>query len=218
MYVPKQFREDRLEVLIEALRSIQLAALTTFAGGEYLTTHTPMVAKLSPTGELTLESHVARPNPHWQALSEPLPSIAVFQGPQAYVSPSWYPSKKEHGKVVPTWNYIAVHAHGRLEAIHEDGWLKTHLNDLTLANEAEREHPWAVADAPEAFIDSLARTIVGLRLTVSRLEGSWKLVQHKTQADRHGVIAGMSGSGDAGAHAVAEMMKTLERVRATQLT
>lgn len=213
MYVPVQFREERNDVLIEAMRSIQLATLVTFSGGDYHASHVPMV--LRQEGEsLMLDMHVAKPNPHWTLASESrVPSIAIFQGPQAYVSPSWYPAKKEHGKVVPTWNYIAVHAHGTLEAVTDGEWLAAHLNDLTDHNERSREHPWKVSDAPEDYIRNLSRAIVGLRLHVERIEGSWKMIQHRSEGDRVGTIEGLRASPSSADHAVAEVMQRLDEAR-----
>ncbi len=214
MYVPRQFREDRPEVLARAVRAIQFAALVTPGVDGSQVSHLPMVLKQAEDGGWTLESHVARANPHWALAGGEAESVAVFQGPHAYVSPSWHPSKREHGKVVPTWNYIAVHAHGRLEAVEDRDWLLAHVRDLTDANEAGRVRPWAVADAPAAFIEGLARAIVGLRLPVARVEGAWKMAQHKGDGDRLGMISGLEA--EPGGQAVAEVMRGLEagRVRA----
>ncbi len=115
-------------------------------------------------------------------------------GAFAYISPSWYPSKAEHGKVVPTWNYVAIHASGRFEAIEDAGWLRDHLDRLTELNEQPRDEPWAVSDAPDTFIDGLARAIVGLRMTVKDLQGKWKMSQQRSEADRLGTIAGLEST------------------------
>ena len=211
MYVPTQFREHRPEVLAEAVRSIQLAALITGTAEGYHASHVPMVLK-DKNGAWVLESHVARPNTHWTVC--PRASLAVFQGPQAYVSPSWYATKREHGKVVPTWNYIAVHAHGTLEVVDDRDWLLAHLDDLTTANEGQREHPWALSDAPPEFIHNLTRAIVGLRLRVERLEGSWKMIQHRSEGDRRGAMAGLAASARPDDHEVADVMRGLEASRA----
>ena len=214
MYRPEKFIEDRPEVLIEAMQSIRLAAIVTPTSAGIEVTHAPMVVRADdgsgafPAG-LTLESHFARANAHWKAVTQGAPSVAIFQGPHAYVSPAWYPSKREHGKVVPTWTYIAVHAHGRLETVDDDGWLRRHLNDLTDANEAPRDEPWQVADAPERYIDTLARGIVGLRLTVERIEGAWKINQHKDEADLEGTREGLAGSGPMGEELAAALEPAL---------
>jgi transcriptional regulator len=217
VYTPTQFREERPEVLAQAIREIQLATLITATGaGDYKASHLPMVLKRQDE-RFVLEGHLARPNEHWSVLRDgPRASLAVFQGPQAYVSPSWYESKRRHGKVVPTWNYIAVHAQGALGIVEDEAWLTGHLNDLTRANESGREHPWAVADAPEDFIRNLARGVVGLRLAVERIEGSWKMAQHRPEGDRLGAIAGLSASARPSDKAVAAVMRGLEAARAAE--
>lgn len=200
MYRPEHFIEDRPDVLAAAMRDIQFAALVTPAEGGIEVTHVPVVVRgdAEASAGMVLESHVARANPHWKA-ARIAASVAIFQGPQAYVSPSWYPSKQEHGKVVPTWTYVTVHAHGRLEAVRDAGWLRRHLDELTRQNESGRDQPWHVTDAPARFIDTLARGIVGLRLVVDRLEGAWKVNQHKSEGDRLGTARGLATSGEMGA-------------------
>ncbi len=209
MYIPNQFREDRWPVLVEAMRDIRFASLVTAAGAEFHASHVPVLLR-EIEGIVTIEAHVARPNPHWRALSEPRPTLAIFQGPQAYVSPSFYASKREHGKVVPTWNYVIVEARGTMEAITDPEWLKVHLTDLTDASERDRDQPWAVSDAPGDFIQNLARALVGVRMTVESLEGSWKLIQHKPEADRRGTIAGLSASARDEDRQIATMMAARE--------
>lgn len=212
MYVPRQFQEQRPDILAGAIRSIQFATLVTPGADGLQVSHVPMVLKQAEDGAWTLESHVARPNSHWALAGTEAASVAVFQGPQAYVSPSWYATKREHGKVVPTWNYIAVHAHGRLEAVEDQAWLLAHLDDLTDANEAGRAHPWEVSDAPADFVHGLTRAIVGLRMPVSRTEGAWKMIQHRGEGDRLGTIDGLEAEPQG--RAVAEIMRALEAARA----
>ena len=211
MYVPRQFREERPDVLARAVRDIQLAALVTNASDGLHVTNLPMVLTEAADGAWTLDGHVARANPHWRAAGGPAASVAIFQGPQAYVSPSWYASKREHGKVVPTWNYIAVHAQGTLQAVEDEAWLMAHLEALTRANEAARERPWAMSDAPAGYVQGLARAVVGLQLRVGRAEGAWKMIQHRSEGDRLGTIAGLQGA-PVGT-AVAGVMRELEATR-----
>lgn len=217
MYVPARFRETRPEALAAAIRDVRLAALVTPGGADGVTvSHVPVVLRDEGGPDAwVLETHVARPNPHWRlaAADAPAPSVAVFRGPHHYVSPSWYASKREHGRVVPTWTYVAVHCHGLLEAVDDRGWLLRHVAELSDAGEAGREHPWAVSDAPPDYVDGLARAIVGLRLRVSRVEGAWKMNQHRPEADRAGTIAGLAAE-PAGAP-VAEVMRALEAARST---
>lgn len=211
MYIPRQFREERPEVLARTIRDIGLAALVTGGPEEMHVSHVPMVLKEGDKGAWTLETHVARPNPHWRLAGAGVPSVAIFQGPQSYISPSFYATKREHGKVVPTWTYIAVHAHGAIEAVEDGGWLRSHLNDLTRAKEAAREHPWEISDAPEDFVSGLTRAIVGLRLRVERIEGAWKMIQHRSEGDRLGTIAGLEAEVDG--KEVAKIMRELEAAR-----
>jgi transcriptional regulator len=210
MYIPRQFREERPDVLARAVRDIQFAALVTNAAEGLYVTHMPWVLVEDADGAWTLQGHVARANPHWMMAGAA--SVAIFQGPHAYVSPSWYATKREHGKVVPTWNYIAVHLHGVLEAVEDRDWLLAHLDDLTSANEAGRAQPWAVSDAPADFVHGLTRAIVGVRLRVERREGAWKMIQHRSEGDRLGTIAGLDGAPRG--HAVADVMRALEAARA----
>ncbi|EFL87694.1 FMN-binding negative transcriptional regulator [Ahrensia sp. R2A130] len=151
-----------------------------------------------------LENHIARANPHWQSTpalgGEDAPeAVVIFQGPQEYISPSFYPSKAEHGKIVPTWTYIAIHAHGHLRHTEDPAWLLRHLNEMTDEKEAPREKPWAVNDAPDRYIEARMRGIVGLEITVERLEGSWKLNQNKSEDDQAGTVAGLETASAMGA-------------------
>jgi transcriptional regulator len=181
--------------------AIRFAVLFTAGPAGPIATHLPLVWD----GEATLLGHVARANPHWRDLAQGAPAIAVFQGPQAYVSPALYASKREHGRVVPTWNYVAVHAEGT--AFSEDDPAAKHriVSLLTDTQEAPRADPWAVTDAPEPFVAAQLRGIVGIRIAVAALTGSWKLSANRSDADRAGVIDGL-GAGDAMARDVAALM------------
>lgn len=190
MYAASYFREERPEVLIAAAREIGFALWVT---PDLQASHLPVFVS-EERGGLVLEAHVARPNPLWKAEG---PALAVFQGPQTYVSPGWYPSKLETGKAVPTWNYAVVHFHGHFEVIDDPAWLLGHLDRLTKANESFRPEPWTLEEAPEGYVEGLTRAIVGLRLHVDRMEGSWKMSQNRSEADQQGVIEG-----------IAERMKT----------
>jgi transcriptional regulator len=211
MYAPHQFREERRDVLVAAMRDIQLAGIVTPDTDGLCATHAPVVVR-EEDDALVLEFHVARPNPHWKLAGKK--TLMIFQGPQAYIHPGWYESKAEHGRVVPTWTYVMVDAHGMLEAMETEAELLSHLTQLTNQNESTRERPWAVSDAPEKYIQGMTRAIVGLRMTVERLDGSWKLNQHKSEGDRLGVQSGLSAEADADANLVAALMRELESARA----
>jgi transcriptional regulator len=185
MYVPDHFREDRPEVLQDAMRRIGFATLVT-QGLE--ANHLPMLLR-----DGMLHGHVARANPVWKAGAGE--ALAVFLGPHAYVSPNWYPSKAETGKAVPTWNYLTVHARGALNWIQDTDWLRAHVTALSATHEAGRENPWAIDDAPASYVDGLLRAIVGFELTIKNLEGKWKLSQNRDAADRAGVRDGLLNDG-----------------------
>jgi transcriptional regulator len=190
MYVPAHFREDRSDVLHNAMRAIGFATLVTQTDAGIDANHLPLLLQ-----DGNLIGHFARANPVWKTLKPGSEALAIFLGPHAYVSPSLYPSKAATCKAVPTWNYITVHARGRL-TLHDDaGWLRAHVGALSDFHESERPAPWAVDDAPAAYIDSLLRAIVGFELSITALEGKWKLSQNRDSADRQGVQDGMRHEG-----------------------
>ena len=194
MYAPPASQEDRTNVLRAAVDDIVFGALVTQTDDGPIVTHVPMLLT-GPDDAMVLETHVARGNPHWR---NPGPTVAIFQGPYAYIRPGFYPSKAQSGKVVPTWTYIAVHAHGVLSALQDGDWLHAHVTAMTDKMEAGRPAPWSVSDAPTDYIASLQRGIVGLRLPVTRLTGAWKVNQHKSEADRAGTADGLAASGPMG--------------------
>lgn len=202
MYQPAHFEQTDPEALHGLMRAHPLAALVTVQEGLPTADHLPLVYDEATR---TLRGHVARANPVWRVAAGQ-PVLAVFHGPQAYVSPSWYPGKAATHKVVPTWNYAVVHAHGVLRAVDEAPWLHALVSRLTAQHEASRPQPWAVADAPDDFVQQLLRAVVGIEIPVDRLVGKWKLSQNRNQADHQGVAAGLAGEGGAEARAVAAWM------------
>jgi transcriptional regulator len=194
MYNPAAFREDRPEILHGLIRQARLALLVSNgAGGVPDVTHLPLT--LDAAGDMLI-GHVARANPHWQALREAGRAIAIFRGAEAYVSPNWYPAKAEHHRVVPTWNYEAVHAEGPVEIIEDSARLHGIVSQLTAEKEASQPRPWAVADAPEAFVAGQLKGIVGLVLRIEVLTGKRKMSQNRAAADRDGAAAGLAASED----------------------
>jgi transcriptional regulator len=175
--------------------------------GQLVVNHLPLVldSDRGPFG--TLRCHVARSNPVWKGASTQIESVVVFQGPQAYITPSWYPAKLEHGKVVPTWNYAVVHAHGTPRIVDDTEWLRAHVTELTRVNESEREVPWLVTDAPSTYVDTLLKAIVGIEIPIARLEGKWKASQNRAVADRLGVVAGLSERGDEDSQQMARLVQ-----------
>ncbi|SEK67970.1 FMN-binding negative transcriptional regulator [Pacificibacter marinus] len=197
MYIPNGTGERRPDVLCAAIQEISFAALVTPHADGMEINHLPWLVRREGANVI-LEAHVARANAHWRLGG--FQSVAIFQGPHAYVSPSFYPSKAEDGRVVPTWTYITVHAHGMLETIEDPRWISTHLESLTQQHESARPDPWKVSDAPVAYLSALKRGVVGLRLSVEKLEGKWKVNQNKSDADMRGTIDGLSRESEAGGH------------------
>jgi len=191
MFQPDHFRVDDLPPMHALMRARPLAALVS-AGAEGLyATHLPTVLKDDgPCG--IIECHLARANPHWKTLAECSEALMIFQGADGYITPNWYPSKAEHEKVVPTWNYAVVHAYGRPEVMQEADWLRSHVAELTAQQEKSEAKPWALTDAPETYIKAMLRGIVGFRFAITRLEGKWKMSQNREMQDRHGVAKGLA--------------------------
>jgi transcriptional regulator len=205
MYMPKHFEEHDIGVLHALIRSHPLGTWVTQAGGELLANHIPFLVDPARGEHGTLVGHVARANPVWKSFSKDVPSLIVFQGPEGYISPSFYESKKEHGKVVPTWNYVVVHAHGMPQVIDDAGWLRKHVSAMTDLQESR--HPpgdWKVTDAPADFIDSMVKMIVGIEIPLLKLEGKWKMSQNRAMPDRLGTVAGLRARGDEAVAAVVE--------------
>jgi transcriptional regulator len=193
MYTPSYFKVADTADVHAMMRAQPFAILVTNGSEEITATHLPTVLKVDadcPLGRI--ECHLARPNPQWKTLTPDIDALMIFQGPEAYIRPGWYPSKAEHGKVVPTWNYAAVHAYGHLETVEDKDWLLAHVSELSNQQEAPYMAPWSTADAPANFLDALVRGIVGLKLTIRRLEGKSKMSQNRPAADRAGVVEGLA--------------------------
>lgn len=206
MYTPSAFAVTDEAQIELALRAAGFGLLVSHGPAGLSTTHMPF---LYDQDRRTLAGHMARPNPHGTDIAGG-EAVAIFTGPQAYVSPGWYATKAEHGRVVPTWNYEALHVTGRL-SVHEDpAWLRAHLSAMTNRFEAGQPHPWSIDDAPEAYVAGLINGIVGIELAIERVELKRKLSQNKSRPDRLGVIAGLSASVNPADHAIAEAMQALE--------
>jgi len=207
MYMPKHFEETRVEVLHTLIREHPLGALVTLGAEGLNANHIPFEIDPEPAPFGTLRGHVARANPVWRESVPGVEALVMFQGPAAYVSPSWYASKRETGKVVPTYNYAVVHAYGPLRIVEDADWLRGLVGRLTDKFEAGRPEPWQVDDAPASFVDAQLRAIVGLEIPVTRLLGKWKMSQNRSAPDRAGVIRGLRGNTDADAMSIASLVE-----------
>jgi transcriptional regulator len=203
MYQPPHFRNDDLPQIRALMREQRFVTLISSGSLGLFATHLPTVTK-DDAPYAMVECHLARANAHWKDLATVDEALMVFQGPQAYITPNWYRSKAEHGKVVPTWNYVALHAYARPEVVEDADWLRRHVAELTAQEEKVEPKPWALSDAPDDYVERMLRGIVGFRLRVARLEGKWKVSQNREPEDRDGVVTGLRSRGDGDDLRVAE--------------
>ncbi len=205
MYLPDHFRVEDVPEMHALMRARPFAALVSAGSAGLYASHLPTVLKDDgPCG--VIECHLARANPHCRDLAEGNEALMIFQGPEGYITPNWYPSKAEHGKVVPTWNYAVVHATGRPEVVKDKAWLLRHVGELTAQQEKTEAKPWALSDAPDSYIDVMLRGIVGFRFVITRHEGKWKMSQNCELKDREGVVQGLN------ARATGDDLETVQMV------
>jgi transcriptional regulator len=206
MYLPPHFEEARLPVLHQLMRDVPLAAVVTLTSGGLTANHIPLELDPDAGPYGTLRGHVARGNPMWREVASGIDSLAIFQGPQSYISPSWYASKQEHGRVVPTWNYMVVHASGPLRIVDDTVWLRGLVERLTHRHEAHQTQPWRVSDAPVEFIEKQLAAIVGIEMAIRKIEGKWKVSQNRPATDREGVAAALRDSDSPELRALADQV------------
>ena len=191
MYIPRAHNEERVTMLHKLIEDQPFASLITVGLSGLFASHIPMV--LEQNGAMgQLRGHISRANMQWRDYNPSVEALAIFSGPQHYITPNWYPEKQDTGKVVPTWNYVVVHAYGYLKIMQDAEWLRAHLASLTNIHEAESPVPWKIGDAPEDYIAALLKGIVGLEMTIERLEGKWKISQNRSDEDRNGVAKGLA--------------------------
>ncbi len=214
MYQPEHFKLEDRTGLHEVMRAHPLAQLVSAGPGGLMANPVPFILHADQGENGVLHAHLARPNPQWREIEAGAETLVIFQGREGYVTPSWYASKREHGKVVPTWNYVVVQARGAARTIHDGQWLVEHVSQLSDRHEAPREAPWAVTDAPSQFITALARGIVGIEIVINDLSGKFKMSQNRPAADRDGVVEGLRRDGASAAGEMADMVRKLAGGRA----
>lgn len=207
MYNPEAFQQPDVGAMHQLMDAHPLASFITYAAGGLNANHLPLLRRDASAPFGLLEGHISRSNPLLEDLAEGGEALALFHGPDAYISPSWYPTKRENGKAVPTWNYAVVHAYGTVRVIEEAGWLRDHLERLTDRHEAAFPEPWAVGDAPAAFTERLLGHIVGIEMSITRLEGKWKMSQNQPAPNRAGVVEGLRAMGRDDASAMAWLVE-----------
>ena len=207
MFIPSDFAETRIDVMQALMHAHPLATLVASTKQGLDGHHLPMHLDPSRGPFGVLQGHIARANPVREHAAEGIDALAVFHGAQAYITPSWYATKRETGKVVPTWNYVAVHAHGRLRVIDDPQWLRGHLERLVTEQESRETHPWKISDAPPDYVETLLKGIVGIELDIDRLEGKWKASQNHPAENREGVIEGLQRRATSTAAAMAGIVR-----------
>lgn len=207
MYEPSHFKVEDRGALFQVMRANPLATLITAGEGGLLANPVPFVLHAEESGQGVLRAHLARPNPQWRAVAAGAEVLLVFTGVERYVTPAWYASKREHGKVVPTWNYVTVQVRGPARTIEDPAWLRAHLEQLTQQQEAPRPEPWAVSDAPEPFVAAQMRGIIGIEIEIASLIGKFKLSQNRQEADKLGVLNGLSADPESESQAMASLVK-----------
>jgi transcriptional regulator len=207
MYVPKHFEETRVHVLHAHIGAHPLGALVAMTPAGLDANHIPFEVDPEPAPFGTLRGHIARANPLWRDCSRDVEALAIFQGPGTYVSPAWYPTKQETGKVVPTWNYAVVHAHGSLRFIDDRDWLRSFVTTLTNRYEGGRRDPWHITDAPADYIEKQLGAIVGLEIPITCLVGKWKVSQNRPAQDAHDAAEGLLREGGSSATEMAALIR-----------
>jgi transcriptional regulator len=206
MYTPAYHAFNDIEKMRAHIAAHSLGAWVCHAHGQLIANHIPFVLDAKHGSHGRLLAHVSRANSVWRELIGGAPSVVMFMGPSAYITPSWYPGKRQHGKVVPTWNYVTVHAHGMARAMEDTCWILDVLNRLTDTQESQRTEPWKVSDAPSAYIDKMLRAVVGIEITIDRVEGRLKVSQDEDEQDRRGTVEALQHSTDASTQVLASLV------------
>ena len=207
MYLPKHFDERDPERLRSFMQRYPLGALVTATESGLDANHIPFVFADTGSAAGTLLGHIARANPLWREGLRDAAALVIFQGPNSFISPSWYPSKREHARVVPTWNYAVVHVHGVLRFVDDPAWVRSHVEALTREHERKRDPAWTVTDAPPDFVEKMVAAVVGIENSITRLVGKWKVSQTRSISDRVGVVEALEREGTPSGAAIAALIR-----------
>ncbi len=206
MHIPKKFQQNDSEQLNDIIQQYPFGSLVTHSDAGIEANHIPFVLNQSH-GKDSLQGHIAKVNPLWENINDNDEVLVIFHGPNCYVSPNYYPTKKETGKAVPTWNYIVVHVRGTISFKRDDQWNLEMINQLTAQHEIEQSIPWSTADAPESYIQKMLPAIVGIEIEISSIKGQWKLSQNQPEVNQTGVVEGLSKVDEANSQKIAELVK-----------
>ena len=209
MHIPKHFAQNDPEQLKDLIRTYPFATLITHSAAGIEANHIPLLLAESD-GKNVLQGHIAKANPLWKQVQSGAEVLVIFHGPNSYISPNYYPTKQEHGKVVPTWNYVTVHVKGAMNYIHDADWNREIITRLTDHHEAGQVTPWSVVDAPEAFTEKMLSAIVGLQIDIFSMVGKWKVSQNQPEQNKQGVVDGLSQGADREGQQMAALVKEQE--------
>jgi len=206
MYIPKKFQQDDIKNFKDVMIEYPFATLITHNETGTDAEHIPLLLNRVNDKDV-LQGHIAKANPLWKNIKENTPVLIVFNGPNCYISPNYYPTKQDHGKVVPTWNYVVVHVKGIISAIHDEKWKLKMIDNLTNQHEKHQANPWVITDAPSEYINKMLPAIVGLEIEILSINGKWKVSQNQPERNKQGIYTALAQEGDHNAHKIAELVK-----------
>ena len=205
MFIPRKFKQENIEDLVELMRQYSFATLITQSDVGIEATHLPMIV-VKKLDKFYLKAHIAKANPLWRSVANASDVLVTFNGPNCYISPNHYPTKKETGKAVPTWNYVVVHVKGEIAFIHDSEWIYNAIDTLTTIHESGQSQPWSISDAPEEYIQKMLPAIVGIEIEVASITGQWKLSQNQPEVNQHAVVETLSDSSDSSSREISSMI------------
>jgi len=208
MHIPSKFKQKNDSQLKNIIKEYSFATLVTYSQSGIDATHLPVILR-DIEGKDVIQAHIAKANKLWQSVKSGSKVLLIFNGPNCYISPNYYPTKKDSGKAVPTWNYVAVHVKGNISFIHDEQWLRNMIDNLTNMHESNQEIPWSISDAPDSYIKKMLSAIVGIEISIDSIDGQWKLSQNQPDINKLGVVQALKNSSDTDALKISELVKGL---------